>query len=929
MADTRAIQWMFFLSGAGALAFENVWFNQMGLIVGNSVWSAALVVAAFMAGLALGNGVAVLLARRWGNLVRGYAGLEVLAALSGAAAVLAFPHLPSVFRPLLAPLLDEPAALNVARAAIAFVLMAIPATALGTTLPLLTRPLERASGSFGFALGRLYGMNTLGAVAGVLLAELVLIPALGLRMSGIFAAMCNLTAAGIALRIAPRFESLPQEPQPRRRMEIRILAAAALAGGLLLALEVLWFRFLLLFQSGTTLMFATMLAVVLAGIGAGGLLASRWSRRGWSAERAARLAAAGAACALVAGYGGFHFFWHALLGALEVDSLLLLALLSVFLMGPVCLASGVLFTALGEMLRARSTDAAAATGGLTLANTLGAMAGSLVAAFVLLPGLGVEKAFFLLAALYSGVVLLVPGAGWRLAPAGAALAVLALFPFGRMDNAHTRLVEDYFGARVVAVREGVVETAFYLEHSFLGEPQFYRLATNSHSMSSTWLGAQRYMRLFAYLPAALHPRIERALVICFGVGSTAAAIADLPDLRELDVVDVSRNVLELSDIAHPDPRHHPLRDARAAVRVEDGRFFLQQTGRRYDLITGEPPPPKMAGVAALYTREYFDLLKSRLNPGGLATYWLPVHQMLPGDALAIVRAFCDAFDDCSLWSGLGLEWILMGSRGGLAPVSRESFARLWAHERTRVELRRIAVETPPQLVALFLADAAALKKESATAAPLTDDFPRRLSAARPSGLAEPLFARMMDPARGRARLEQSAWLRALLPGELLAQGAAQVRDRAMLDAQLQPELQRRGYRLWDDVARLARSGDAVALTAWLLGGDARRLEIARRHPGEAAAAEELAVDALANRRRPAAIAKESFLALTPKAQLVTIVHHCVVRDPAAQRLIGWIPAERRAQEPYRSFLAWAAEDCPSSGASPPSSARRGAPGASR
>ena len=132
---TRTIHALFFLSGAGALILENVWFSQAGLVVGNSVWSAALVVAAFMAGLALGNGLAIALARRWHNLVRGYARVEIVAAVSGALLVLGFPYLPALFRPLLGPLLEDPAALNAARLAIAFGLMAIPATAPSVLTP--------------------------------------------------------------------------------------------------------------------------------------------------------------------------------------------------------------------------------------------------------------------------------------------------------------------------------------------------------------------------------------------------------------------------------------------------------------------------------------------------------------------------------------------------------------------------------------------------------------------------------------------------------------------------------------------------------------------------------------------------------------------------------------------------------------------------
>src|SRR4051812_12818260 len=279
----------------------------------------------------------------------------------------------------------------------------------------------------------------------------------------------------------------------------------------------------------------------------------------------------------------------------------------------------------------------------------------------------------MIALLYGAIVVVLPapeGTPWRRWRAALAAALaLALFPFGKMVGVYYPDVEGRFAGRLLVAREGLAQSTFYLAHDFLGEPLFYRLATNSYSMASNAVGAQRYMKLFAYLPAALHPRIERVLLICFGVGSTASALTDLPDVKAIDVVDVSRDILEMSDVVHPDPARHPLRDSRVSVHIEDGRFFLQQTAQRYDLITGEPPPPRMAGVASLYTREYFELVKDRLNAGGMTTYWLPAHLLLESEALSIIRAFCDAFEDCSLWSGLNLDWTLVGSRGGLAPVS--------------------------------------------------------------------------------------------------------------------------------------------------------------------------------------------------------------------------------------------------------------------
>lgn len=899
---------MFFLSGAGALVFENVWFSQVGLALGNSVWSAALVVGAFMAGLALGNAAAVVLARRWRNLVRGYALVEAVAALSGLLLVAGFPFLPGIFQPVFAPLLDG-AALNPARLGVAFGLMVVPATALGTTLPLLAKPLETLTGSYGFALGRLYGLNTLGAVAGTLLAEFVLVPSLGLRGAGFAAAACNLGAACIAWRIS-RLGGLAgtQVRAPEAAGRARLLAAAFLAGGALLALEVVWFRFLLLFLDGTTLLFAVMLAVVLAGIGLGGMAAAWLARRGWLSAGVARGAAAGAAVLLVASYAGFDGFMR-LLGPIAAGSIPAALLLSAFLMAPVAFLSGVLFTALGARLRERMADAGAATGVLTLANTLGAMLGSLLAAFVLLPLLGMELSFFLLALVYAATVLVIPApwvAQWRpLLPALAAGSALALFPFGQMAGEIHRGVEERFGARLVAAREGIAQSTFYLSHDFLGERLYLRLATNSYSMASTAVGVQRYMKLFAWLPAALHPKIEDVLLLCFGMGSTAQAIAALPEAKAIDVVDVSRDILEMSEVVFPDARRHPLRDARVKVHVEDARFFLRQTSRRYDLITGEPPPPKMAGVVPLYTQEYFALVKERLNPGGMATYWLPAYLLLETEALSIIRAFCGAFEDCSLWSGLNRDWILLGSRGGVAPVSREHFARLWSLEGTGKELRRLGIDSPGQLAAQFMADAAALREITAGVAPLVDDHPRRIRSALHAEASTPRTTQLMDARRGLERLEASPW-RSILPSAVLEESRAGFRRREILEAAFTPDLRGADYNYWREVAELLRGSDLVELPRWLLGSGALAAQIAaRRGASDPMAAEHLAIDAVANRRPPPAVEQGAFSAMTPRGQMVTLFHHCLAGDGArAKALAGW---RHEALEP--AFRAWAGKAC--------------------
>jgi spermidine synthase len=769
---------LFFLSGAAGLCFETLWFHQAGLAFGNSVAASSIVLASFMAGLALGNGLAARRASKLRSPLRAYAALELAIGASGVALVWWLPELAPALADWLRPLTGSPAALSAARSLAGFALLVAPAAAMGATLPVMIAALRARDPSFGGALGRLYGWNTLGAVTGALAGELWLVEWLGVRGTGAFAGGVNVAVALAALALAPALA-------PRARAEVethargarrsasawRILAATCLAGALLLALEIVWFRFLRLFVHSGSLAFSFMLAVVLTGIGVGGVAAGAWLRRRPEAWRAAPALAlvAGAATALC--YAGFGAARGTVSGYASASPVFVAALASALCL-PVAVVSGALFPLLGAALARHVADEPRATGWLALANTLGSASGPLLAGFVLLPALGIERALVLLAVGYAPLALLAGSAGAlrpALVPAAAFGLALVLFPFGAMQARYLRVpIVRWHGQSehaVVAVKEGRSETAVYIERRLDGEPLATFLMTDSVSMSSTAVFARRYMKLFAWWPLALHPDPRTALLISYGVGSTAKALVDAPWLESIDVVDTSREVLALSDLLYPDASEHPLRDPRVKVHVEDGRHFLHTSEQRYDVITGEPPPPKNAGVVDLYTREHFELLRERLNEGGVVTWWLPVHNLLESDALAIVRAFCDVFDDCSLWAGHDLDWVLVGSRGLRGPISEEAFSRLWRSPRNLAELRRTGFERPEQLGATFLADAAWLRTRTADVEPLTDDRPKRLASQLQTD-ARAAFDPWLDVGAARARFRDSAWVRSLWPPSL-------------------------------------------------------------------------------------------------------------------------------------------------------------------
>jgi hypothetical protein len=265
-----------------------------------------------------------------------------------------------------------------------------------------------------------------------------------------------------------------------------------------------------------------------------------------------------------------------------------------------------------------------------------------------------------------------------------------------------------------------------LRKDFLGNRLYYRLVTDGFSMTANSSFAQRYMSLYVYWPAAVRADLKSALLIGFGVGVTASAVRDIPSIESIDLVETSRDLLELSNIIYP-RQTHPLRDPRLKVYIEDGRYFLQTTSKSYDLITGEPPPPRRPGVASLYSKEYFELIHDHLNDGGITTYWLPIMDLEAEDTKAIIRAFCDVFQDCSLWNGTSADWMLVGARGlGAGPPTEEHFGSQWRDPVIGPKLRALGLESPEQFGSLFIGDADYLKQLVADTLPLEDNYPKRL-----------------------------------------------------------------------------------------------------------------------------------------------------------------------------------------------------------
>jgi spermidine synthase len=748
-----------FLSGIGALIFETLWLRLSGLAFGNSIWAAALILSSFMAGLALGNALAASSRiRRWRPL-HFYAVLELLVAFFGCTIVFVLPVVGDLMRPVWQMLWNYQPMLLGLRFVVSFLILLVPTTAMGLTLPVIIEdPLLRET-EFGRAIGFLYGSNTLGAMLGAVLGEAYLIGAFGLYGTSVTAGATLCIAAAIALSVAKfvaaryaGFKSsdlsahtkFPLSFDVSYRPPWRLLLVSFGTGFIFLALEVIWFRFLRLYVASSPTAFAIMLTMVLAGIGVGGLVAGVVYRSSRRSNQTLLILLLAAAILVLLSYLLFPGeFIRAATGVFDLRWWQI-AVLCLALMFPVALVSGILFPVIAAEVQARVGDRMNSTGVATLLNTAGAAIGPLVASFVLLPTLGYQTSLICCAAGYALLSLLVTEpAPWSFRRPIAIVVVglwatlilgLVFFPYGRaaahfahasrpyeVDN------EGHVLARVVKQVEGTSDTWQLLRRDLFGEPYYYRLLSDAFSMSATNPRNQRYMRLFAYLPLAFNPAAKNVLLLCYGCGVTADAFTRKSTVERIDVVDISKEVFALADSYSGINYSNPLRDPRVHAVVQDGRFFLQASPQQYDIISGEPPPPKIAGAVNLYTQEFFSLMRSRLTENGIATFWLPINQLKVEETKAILRAFHNAFPNALVWGSADQDWIMMGINGPGRRASEEELRQLWNDPTTGADLRRIGIEVPQQLGALFLMDGDEIDRITHNVAPLTDVYAKRLT----------------------------------------------------------------------------------------------------------------------------------------------------------------------------------------------------------
>ena len=526
--------------------------------------------------------------------------------------------------------------------------------AMGATVPVL----GLLSARYRTPLSRLYAINTAGAGVGVLLFTFAAVPALGFAHTVVLIASLNL-AVCVAVHVLgePTGPDVPIPPSPDSSPASSTaplpLTLAFGTGFVTFGLEVAWFRSLRATFQSSAYSFAIILASVLIPLAIGARAAPRLRRLGLSAS--SLLGAAGTAILLatplvermdllaallpnqVAGPHGY---------AIQQTGRLLLALA---ILGPPILVLG---TVLPSLLDEFSAPERA--GRLYGANTVGAAIGSLLTAWLLLPWVGFARSAWILGGLTIALGF-AAGAGRvrRIAPlAGAAALVVAITTTASIGRDRVQIPYSWPSYRILAHDEGPDSTISVVE---TGNTRYLVIDGFAASGENTDWGD--YMDRMGRLPMRVHEDPRDVLVIGFGTGQTAHAARD-EGPRSVHVVELNRAVLEVAP--HFATNHRVLEDPIVRPVVMDGRAWLRRMSARYDVITLEPMPPHFAGVNALYSRDFYQIVADRLEPGGIACQWVPLHLLPPFYAASVARTFQSVFPDSELWVVPRGQGILLG-----------------------------------------------------------------------------------------------------------------------------------------------------------------------------------------------------------------------------------------------------------------------------
>jgi spermidine synthase len=741
---------LFYVSGIAGLIYQVLWLRRLSLVFGVTVYAASTVLAAFMAGLAIGSILSAGILRRGRSPLAAFGIAEILVGVTGLLSPVLLDAASNLYSALHRTAPDSLSVLTVARLISSFAILAVPTAMMGVTLPLLSAAVSAPGRANGTSISLLYAINTLGAMSGTLLSGLILIPAIGIQRSFLLAAMLNVLVGAIAIWIA-RGERPAEAGRYIGRGDDEHLDVAPgfsrgitdyptmwplwivviVSGFASLGLEIVWFRLMLQFVIATTQAFTAMLATVLGGIAIGGLIAA-WILRS-PRDHYASLGIIQALTGVAAAGSMTFLLWTVEHGwkTMGLWQAVILAILppSIF-MGigfPLALgiagrddwgqtpksslAKGMISGSDPHPPSDRPEDIARRIGTMYSLNVAGAIAGSLLAGFVLLPRMGSVNALITLSALFvaSGLWLSVTRRRWI-----AVIAIVVAFawlsrdfpdPFKvAIDRRYGDQLLEFWrheGAQTaVSVRGSQFQHVLYLDglHQANDQPDMVRLH-----------------RALGHLPMVLHGSPGDVLVVGMGGGATPGAVSQYPDAR-VQIVELAEGVRQAAQF-FKHVNYDLLARPNVSVRIDDGRNFLALTDRRFDVVTADIIQPGHAGAGHVYSREYFALVRGALQDDGVVLQWIGHRPRL--EYTLIMRTFLDVFPEATLWYDANF---MVGTKRPLR-IDPRALDRLRENPMTREALDAVGLTGFDVLRSWYTGSAQEMRAFVGDGPLLTDDRP--------------------------------------------------------------------------------------------------------------------------------------------------------------------------------------------------------------
>jgi spermidine synthase len=739
----------FFLSGASGLVFEGVWTRELTLVFGSTALAMSTVLSVFMGGLALGSWLAGRLADRIADRLAAYALAEAGVGLYALAVPLVLTGYPALNHAMYRLLGNSVVALSLGRFVAAALLLLLPTTLMGATLPILSRHfVDRGGAAVAATVGKLYSINTFGAVVGTFAGGFVMLPNIGVRATNWLGATTNLLLAAAVwlarrrLAAAPRsWETLatvaPPETQenapdafaatPRQRKVA--LVAFGISGAIAMVYQVLWTRSLAIVIGSSVYSFTLILLAFLVGLAGGAALLARLTARSsrpieWLAGVHLLVATMIALSYVVMDKLPAAFLGLLRGGAFSVDGIIfcqfLLAALAVL---PATLCMGGVLPITIRIVSSGVDRVGRDVGDAYSVNTLGAIVGSFAAGFVVLPLCGLQRGLgigALVTVLLACALLVVarPVNYKRLGAIAAlplaALVVMRAVPRWSLEHFSAGLFRVSIAKDIIESNKWTLPKLDYYHDGIATTVSVERWgkivalknngkvdASNGDDMATQiMVGLMPFVFWNAAHPNATHA--PRGAVVGFGSGVTIGAATQYP-LAHADVVELEPAVVEAGTRFFSAYNHRPERDPRINILIGDGRNFLTQADDKYDVIVSEPSNPWITGVSNLFTVDYWRLARARLADDGVFCQWAQLYEMSSKNIKTILRSFAEVFPYTYVFSAedLSSDVILVATNHPL-PLDVEALRRNWQNPTLAAELKRGGVGSAEDLVSYLL-----------------------------------------------------------------------------------------------------------------------------------------------------------------------------------------------------------------------------------